>query len=342
MLAYKYRSGRGIKDKNGVELFERDIQLLAQDSIYIPTVAQLNDPSEAFVDDGVFKMILNWLAPLTTAESASRVKESFQGLLDKIQSLGVFSLSKEINIELMWAYYASGHHGYAIIYDTDVLAESYGSRWGGMYEFDVRYSQTLPRFDITKIDNQIETLICLVGTKSKAWKHEAEHRLVFDKGGEILKIDYRAIKGFVFGFRMDSEDKDYIMKLFAGRDLVYYSVGLKGNSYELTLRQLQDKYPDADKYCPNKIEYDLEYLLEQDKYSLGVGYKYKEFVEKAINLVCREPFVTHISHFLVTDDRRYPHIVIWTDINQPGVVRVMRDFHYDIIDGKLVKTDCKK
>lgn len=94
MLAYKYRSGRGIKDKNGVELFERDIQLLAQDSIYIPTVAQLNDPSEAFVDDGAFKMVLNWLAPLTTAESASRVKESFQGLLDKIQSLGVFSLSK--------------------------------------------------------------------------------------------------------------------------------------------------------------------------------------------------------------------------------------------------------
>lgn len=108
----------------------------------------------------------------------------------------------------MWAYYASGHHGYAIIFDTDVLAESYGSRWGGMYEFDVRYSQTLPRFGITKIANQIETLICLVGTKSKAWKHEAEHRLVFDKGREILKIDYRAIKGFVFGFRMDSEDKD--------------------------------------------------------------------------------------------------------------------------------------
>lgn len=122
MLAYKYRSGRGIKDKNGVELFERDIQLLAQDSIYIPTVAQLNDPSEAFVDDGAFKMVLNWLAPLTTAESASRVKESFQGLLDKIQSLGVFSLSKEINNELMWAYYASGHHGYAIVFDTDVLA----------------------------------------------------------------------------------------------------------------------------------------------------------------------------------------------------------------------------
>ena len=339
MLAYKFRSGRGTKDSNGFDLFERDIQLLVRDSIFIPTVKQLNDPSEAFVDDSVFKMILDVITPLTFGDSPRYVKESYQGLLDKIQASGVYSLSKEINNELMWAYYASGHYGYAIIFDTEVLAKSYDrGKWGGMYEFDVDYKKNVPRFDISKINNQIETLICLVGTKSKAWKHEAEHRLIFDKGGQVLKIDYRAIKGFVFGCRMEAADMDYVMNVFAGRDLKYYQMELRNNSYEFVLKQMDDRYPNAEKYSPNKVEYNLEYLLECDRCSTGMGYKYRTHVEDALKEVCREPFVTGISHILVTDDNGRPHILFWTNINQPGVVQVMRAFDFDIVDEKLVRT----
>ena len=250
MIAYKYRSGRGIKDKNGIELFERDIQLLAQDSIYIPTVAQLNDPSEAMVDDHDFidERSLELLESQTSVEMANRVREIHQGIFERIHSSGIYSLSREFDNELLWAYYASGHCGYAVIFDTDVLAESYGSKWGGMYEFCVRYSYTVPQLDITKMDDQLETMICLLGTKSMAWEHEEEYRLVFDKGGEIHHIDRRAIKGFVFGLRMTQEDKDYIMKLFAGRDLAYYNIELVENSYVLTRNRIEDKYPDADKY----------------------------------------------------------------------------------------------
>lgn len=339
MLAYKFRSGRGTKDRNGVDLFERDIQLLAKDSIYIPTVKQLNDPSEALVDDSAFKMMLDLLTPLTSNAAATRVKDCYHGLMAKIQASGVYSLSKEIKNELMWAYYASGHCGYAIIFDTDVLAKSYDrGKWGGMYEFDVRYKNSVPQFDITKIDNQIETLICLVGTKSKAWKHEAEHRLIFDKGGQSLKIDYRAIKGFVFGCRMEAVDIDYVMNFFKGRDLKYYQMELKSNTYEFALKQLDDRYPDADKYSPNNVEYNIEYLLENDKFSTGVGYNYRTYVENALKEVCREPFVTGISHILVTEDNEYPHILIWANINQPGVVQVMRAYEYDVVDGKLRRT----
>lgn len=340
MVAYKFRSGRGTKDNNGIDLFERDIQLLAQDSIYIPTVEQLNDPSEAVVDDRLFNNVLRLLSPLSSSEAVNRVKACYKDLLERIQASGVYSLSKEITNELMWAYYASGHSGYAIIYDTDALARSYeNAKWGGMYEFDVRYSSAIPRFDITKIDNQIATLTCLVGTKSKAWEHEAEHRLVFDKGGEILKIDYRAIKGFVFGCRMNPADVDYIMKLFAGRDLDYYCMKLKGDSYELSLKKMKDRYPDSEKYCPNKVEYDLEQLLEYDKNSTGVGYKYKSYVDHALKEVCREPFVIGINYIFVTDDNKCPHILVWTDINQPGVIRLKKSFEYDIVDGELVKVN---
>lgn len=53
--------------------------------------------------------------------------------------------------------------------------------------------------------------------------------------------------------------------------------------------------------------------------------------------VSKEPFLTGISHFVVTDDGKYPHILIWAKIDQDGYVRPMKSFEYDIINGKLVR-----
>lgn len=339
MIAYKFRSGRGIKDSEGRDVFMRDIELLAHDTIYVPTVEQLNDPSEALVDDSIFESQLSLFRKLGAGESVNLVEKSFRDLYYSIRASGIYSLSKIINNELMWAYYASGHTGYAIIFDTDILARSFeNGKWGGMYELDMSYSSKPPRFDITKIDRNEtkKALSCFVGTKSKAWGHEAEHRLVFDKGGKKLRIDYRALKGFVFGCRMSDEDIDYVMNTFAGRDFEYYKVNLANDSYKLTLKRLSDNYPTAEKYYPNHVAYDIDELLEADKFIDGVGYKYREFVEEALEKVSREPFVTGISHIVVSDDGGYPHIMIWTRIDQEGVFKKMRSFEYDVVDGRLV------
>lgn len=338
MILYKYRSGSGTKDSEGKDVFERDMGLLKQDTIYIPTVEQLNDPAEALVDVSVFKAQLKLLSPLVSDDVMNRVQESVDGLFDKIRFCGIYSLSKEIRNELMWAYYASGHTGYAIIYDTEVLANSFEQgQWGGMYETDVKYSAKIPRFDISKINKQIEEVLsCVVGTKSKSWAHEAEHRLIFDNGGRQLKIDYRAIKGFVFGCRMKDLDIDYVMKEMAGRGLEYYKVVLKDDSYKLSLEPLTDKYPSTEKYRPNKVEYSVDEILEADQYIGGVGYKYRPYVETALEQVSREPFVTEISHIVVSDEQSHPHILIWTKVHQDGLVKPMKSFEYDIIDDKLV------
>ena len=339
MIAYKYRSGRGIKDKEGKDIFERDIELLSHDSIYIPTIEQLNDPAEALFDDSLFNLQMKLFKPLASSVSMERVKDALRDLYGKVRSSGIYSLSMEPANELMWAYYASGHGGYAIIFDTEVLSESFKEvKYDNMYEIDVAYSNKLPQFDITKIKRQSieDTLKCFVGYKSLAWKHEAEHRLVFDKGGRKLKIDYRAIKGFVFGSRMAEEDIDFIMKTFSGRDMDYSKIELKDNSYELSLKKLKDRYPTAEKYCPNKVEYDIEELLKHDKLIEGVGYKYRNFVESVLKEVSREPFVKGIDHIVVSDDQQYPNIVIWTKINQEDTYRPYRKFEYDMVDGKLV------
>lgn len=336
MIAYKYRPGRGVKDSEGNDVFKRDIDLLADDSIYVPTVDKLNDPSEAFVNDEAFNFSLRLIRSLVDSNSVNRVEESFRNLIANIHSSGVYSLSKEIHNELMWAYYASGHSGYAIIFDTGVLSKSFGrGKWGGMYEFDVKYSPTVPLFDMNKVNNQQEWMLCLIGTKSMAWKHEAEHRLIFDTGGRCMKIDYRAIKGFVFGCRMEDADIDYVMKSFAGRDMEYYQVVHKDNSYELSLEALDDMYITADKYCPNKVQYDVEELLESDMSIGGVGYKYRQFVESALLEVSREPFVTNIYQIVVSDDNEAPHILVWTNVKQDGSIRPVKSFEFDYINGAL-------
>ena len=339
MIAYKYRSGRGTKDDYGKDIFERDIELLSHDTIYIPTIEQLNDPAEALFDDSLFNLQMKLFKPFAYSGSMERVNDALRDLYNKVRSSGIYSLSREPANELMWAYYASGHCGYAIIFDTEVLSRSFREvKYDNMYEIDVAYSTKLPQFDITKIKGQSieETLQCFVGNKSQAWKHEGEHRLVFDKGGRKLKIDYRAIKGFVFGSRMAEEDIVFIMKIFSGRDLDYSKIELKDNSYELSLKKLKDMYPTVEKYCPNKVEYGIEELLKNDKLIEGVGYKYRTFVETALKEVSREPFVIGIDHIVVRDDQKYPNIVIWTKINQEDTYRPYRKFEYDVVGRMLV------
>ena len=338
MIAYKYRSGRGTKDDIGKDIFERDIELLSNDTIYIPTIEQLNDPAEALFDDSLFNLQMKLFKPLASGGAMERVKDSVRDLYNKVCSSGIYSLSKEPANELMWAYYASGHCGYAIIFDTEVISRSFKEvKYNNVNEFDVAYSTKLPQFDITKIMGQsiVDMLRCFVGNKSKAWKHEAEHRLVFEKGGRRLKIDYRAIKGFVFGSRMAEEDIDFIMKTFSGRDLDYSKIVLKENSYELSLKKLKDRYPTDEKYYPNKVEYDIGKLLKNDKLIEGVGYKYRAFVEAALKEVSREAFVIAIDHIEVKDNQKYPNIVIWTKINQEDTYRPFRKFEYEVVKGKL-------
>ena len=341
MILYKYRSGRGVKDNWGNDVFERDIELLSHDTIYIPTVEQLNDPSEALVDDRGFKYMLQLFEKTDAKSSVKHVKDSYEDLYHGIRSAGIYSLSRRIDNELMWAYYANGHNGYAIIFETEVLAKSFNyGKWGGMYEFDMNYSSKLPFFNISKVNRKdiAKVLSCFIGNKSKAWEHEAEHRLVFDKGGKNLKIDYRAIKGFVFGCRMNDEDIEYVMKKFSGRDLDYYKIVLKDASYKLSLNKLEDKYPTTEKYTPNKVNYDIEQLLEGDKLNIeGVGYKYRPFVEAALYEVSREPFVTGIYQIIVSENDKNPHIKVWTNIKQDGVIRPVRSFEYDWVDDVLIE-----
>lgn len=117
--AYKYRGGIGIFDGEGNSIFHRDVNTLANNEIYLPTINELNDPTEGFFDDSQIKRFV---------DQHRRVSEQFVKAYRDIQKksgeVGIYSLSRNVDNELLWAYYATGHTGFAIEYDTDILAKS--------------------------------------------------------------------------------------------------------------------------------------------------------------------------------------------------------------------------
>ena len=331
MIAYKYRSGRGIMDGEGHSIFERDMQLLAQNKIFVPTGAQLNDPFETIVDDSIFMTVIKSLEMMFSFNA-----KSFTTIYDKIRRAmkhkrGIYSLSKSIDNELMWAYYASGHTGYAIIFDTDVINQSmnFNKYSPCLFEYDIRYSDNLPKIDSSlfcdKSKYYIELIKVLTGYKSKAWEHEQEYRLLFNDGNRPVEIDYRAIKGFVFGCLMPENDIDYIMNLFQGRGLSYYQMEMDCHSYSLTYNEILDHYCDAKPYICNNVAYNIQKLVIPEIYDFDVS-PYLSRINEVLSIVSKEPFVQSIFSTYIEGDK----ILVHTFIQQDGVVSPKKTFTFPL------------
>ena len=166
--AYKYRGGRGILDKDGESIFERDVTTLVNNQLYLPTKDGLNDPTEGVYRDDALRMFFN-----VFSKYSHNVEEQYNKFTEKFGKVGVYSLSKTFDNELLWAYYASGHTGFAIEYDIDILEQSlnYNAYAQQLYKFDVEYLNDVPQIDISTIrgDEIVEMLKRFIGTKSSSW-----------------------------------------------------------------------------------------------------------------------------------------------------------------------------
>lgn len=332
-LLYKYRSGRNVFDKDNKQIFYRDIETLAENKIWIPYPGELNDPAEGMVNDDSFQDLLKFFDQVFNVhESAEMVRERYGEFIDHLKSCGVYSLSREICNELMWAYYANGHNGYAIIFDSDAFIKSYEEApIDSVFRFDVRYVDKVPVVDPLKFHEPVnKTLELFIGRKSKAWKHEKETRFIFNQGHRLLEIDYRIIKGIVFGYKMPEEDRRYIMEKMAGRNLSYYEMKLNRNTYQFHKEKVEDPFKDAPQYKTIQISYDLDAILEADYGERGI-YHRKE-VEYCLDYVSREPFVQEITHIVCTDETEL-NIKVFTSYNKPEVFRRVKDFEF-VLDKK--------
>ncbi|MDC2170521.1 DUF2971 domain-containing protein [Bacteroides thetaiotaomicron] len=223
MKLYKYRAD-----------IYRDLLTLVNNQIYVPTVQNLNDPAETMVNDSkmyeVFNLIEKSGLPINIA------KDNYAKIIAQARTkLGIFSLSKTVFNELLWAYYTNGHKGFCIEYDFEQLQKSFPD---GLLQstFEVQYNNDTPEFSINSIINYLENdaqfVKCIIATKSMAWEREEEIRITLYSSG-LFEISPESVTGIYFGLRMSESDKELIKKTLKGRNIKYYQMKLKPNSYLL-------------------------------------------------------------------------------------------------------------
>ena len=200
MKLYKYRAD-----------IYRDLLTLVNNQIYAPTVQNLNDPAETILNDSgmneVFDFIEKGGLPRNIAEN------NYAKIIEQARTKsGIFSLSKTVDNELLWAYYTNGHKGFCIEYDFEQLQKSFPD---GLLQstFEVQYNNDTPEFSINSIINYLENdsqfVKCLIATKSMAWEREEEIRITLYSSG-LFGISPESVTGIYFGLRMPESDKELI------------------------------------------------------------------------------------------------------------------------------------
>ena len=292
MKVYKIRNGKGILNNKGESLFERDLETLVSNKIYVPNIAELNDPMEGFVND---KSLIEFFELIKSF--STDLLDKYCSLKEKLSNSGIYSLTTDVGNELLWSYYGAGHGGFAIEYDLDKLKFCFNhDNFFKIFDFEVDYVKSVPVTDMSLLekDKTCELIKKYVGVKSKSWKHEKEIRLIFESSG-LYEIDHRCVTAIYFGLRMSDEEVELIMRKLAGRGILYFKMNLDMNTYKLYPKQIEDRYKDSDKYVQHCVEYDIEKLIE-DNYLLPEEVdKYKKYFIQALELIKNEPYLEKIN-----------------------------------------------
>ena len=233
MEIFKYRGG----DK---KIFKRDLFALEHNFFWGAKIDDLNDPCEALILSDKLDQQLNALKYIIGKKkegSLNGVKEAYLNLIEKNKKLGVYSLSKTFNDELLWAHYAYSHFGFCIEFDLETLKSGYRNN---LLSFDVKYENSPPEIDLRDINSNAQEMFDkLVGFKSKRWEYEKEYRLITDFSGEYF-YPPNAVKAIYFGIRTKEENKNKIKEVLRGRGIKFYQIIQKEKTFDFDRKLLED------------------------------------------------------------------------------------------------------
>jgi len=194
--------------------------------------------------------------------------------------MGIYSLSKTYKDELMWAHYSSNHKGFCIEYDYSKLIKSEFKCDTHVLEID--YKPVPPDIKFEECINPTLKIFLqkMLGTKSNAWIKEDEIRIVTEKSGKHC-YDFHAVTAIYFGYDMHDDHKESLISQLQGRDIDFYEIELRKDSYIFERKIREKEFKDARNYfgtfyrdnnnlkIPQTVEYKIIRQINQLKQGWG-------------------------------------------------------------------------
>jgi hypothetical protein len=250
--------------------------------------------------------------------------------------MGIYSLSRIYNNELLWAHYSNSHKGFCIEFDSVKLMDLYYQTSKNIANFvnliNVEYKKATPKLslnDVTKKTNNEKIIAKILGSKSLAWKYEDEIRLVFEGTGEKY-INFKAIKSIIFGARATKKDMDYTINTIPF-NTNYYKMELD-KSYGMNKVLIASSNEKIYNYEKPECD-DLSIDDSEPEYS-----KYQKQIEMAINAIREEPYLESIF-YAGLDKKSIPGKVlilinVLTNMKY-YVVGPVKQYHFEIVKDRI-------
>jgi len=131
-----------------------------------------------------------------------------------VQKRGISCFSEKVDDLLMWSYYADGHKGFCLEYNTE-------------YEpfqnvFKVNYVKSIPKVDLSELlinqDKKSGFVEKFLGTKFVNWSHEKEWRAFHLEKNKEYILKPNALSGVYFGTKMNFTDLEIICLIVKGQN----------------------------------------------------------------------------------------------------------------------------
>jgi hypothetical protein len=115
---------------------------------------------------------------------------------------------------LMWSYYASGHTGLCLRFQSEALGPVWHNNRGVLIQVTYHtVHPTIPYFSAPLTD----FVYGLVGAKAAQWQHEREWRLARTRQLGRVPFPAHALDGIILGCKVTAEDERFVLDLVKER-----------------------------------------------------------------------------------------------------------------------------
>lgn len=192
-IVYKYKSISTQAD------FNRVVDIIKSNHIYLPKPSMLNDPMEA----NALQVYLDCVGAGYTFD-CGKVHPIIEEWQNRYRILSVSAIPDS---PIMWAHYASGYSGCCLIYSTKKTF----SKIEPIIYTDITFS--LSDEDFMDEDIPSEAIEESLRFKHKDWAYENEWRLIQNEDAGFLNYEVSELVGIIIGENMSLDKRKVLVKL---------------------------------------------------------------------------------------------------------------------------------